>query len=409
MLQKAVQESHIRGYSLCKNGPKVTHLFFAYDNLLFCQARLAKLEVNQDILAMYEQASRQQINREKTTLFFSKADAEETKEEITNFLGVPEIKEYEKYLGLPTVMGRNKKASLNYIKEMVWSKLQRWKERLLSQAEREVLLKAVVQAIPTFAMSCFKLPARLCHDIEMLIQKFWWGESGDRRKIHWKNWETLRKHKSDGVLGFKDLVKFNEAMLAKQMWRLMSDRTSLFFRVFSAKFFPSRLVFDAKKSKGSYTWQSVQKARNVIEKGMLWRIRDRNQVPLFHDNWIPGKFPTKAVPSRIEALSEAKVSTMIDPKSKEWNVELLRNFIAPFLAHKILSISIYRTVQDDILVWPRSKCGSYMVRTGYQLLCELENSEGASSSNPAMEKAFWNCLWNLNPKQNENIMLACLL
>ena len=68
---------------------------------------------------MYEQALGQQINRGKTTLFFSKAVAEETKEEIINLLGVLEVNEYEKYLGLPAVVGRKKKASLNYIKERV--------------------------------------------------------------------------------------------------------------------------------------------------------------------------------------------------------------------------------------------------------------------------------------------------
>ena len=101
-------------------------------------------------------------------------------------LGVAEIKEYEKYLGLPAVVGRNKKASLNYIKDRVWGKLQGWKEKLLSQVGKEVLLKAVVQAIPTFAMSCFCLLVGLCEDIEMLIWKFWWRQRGDRRKIHWK-------------------------------------------------------------------------------------------------------------------------------------------------------------------------------------------------------------------------------
>ena len=78
-----------------------------------------------------------------------------------------------------------------------------------------MLLKAVVQAIPNFAMSCFMLPMGLCNDIEMLIQKFWWGERGGQRRIHWKNWETLCKPKSDGGMGFKDLAKFNIVMLAK--------------------------------------------------------------------------------------------------------------------------------------------------------------------------------------------------
>ena len=97
------------------------------------------------------------------------------KDLIKHLLGVLEIKEYEKYLGLPAVVGRNKRVSLNYIKDRVWEKLQGWKEKLLSQAGKEVLLKTVVQAIPTFAMSCFRLPIDLCQDIEMLIRKFWSG------------------------------------------------------------------------------------------------------------------------------------------------------------------------------------------------------------------------------------------
>ena len=105
---------------------------------------------------------------------------------MQNLLGVLEIKEYEKYLGLPAVVGRNKRASLNHIKDRVWGKLQDWKGKLLSQAGKEVLLKTVVQAIPTFAVSCFRLPVSLCQDIEMLVCRFWWDQRGDHRKIHWK-------------------------------------------------------------------------------------------------------------------------------------------------------------------------------------------------------------------------------
>ena len=137
-------------------------------------------------MGKYEQASSQKLNSNKTTLFFSQNVLGATKETLKNLLGVLEIKEYEKYLGLPTVVGKNKRASLNYIKDRVWGKLQGWKEKMLSQVGKEVLLKAVVQAIPTFAMSCFGFPISLSQDIEMLICKFWWGQRGDRRKIHWK-------------------------------------------------------------------------------------------------------------------------------------------------------------------------------------------------------------------------------
>lgn len=74
-------------------------------------------------------------------------------------------------------------------------------ERETTVTSKKVLLKAIVQAIPTFAMTCIKLPISLCHDIEMMICKFWWEQRGDRREIHWKKLGTLCKAKAVGWLG----------------------------------------------------------------------------------------------------------------------------------------------------------------------------------------------------------------
>ena len=63
--------------------------------------------------------------------------------------------------------------------------MQGWKERLLSQGGRKVLIKVVLQAMPTYTMGCFKLPKSLCKAIESLIQKFWWDYKGEAGKIHW--------------------------------------------------------------------------------------------------------------------------------------------------------------------------------------------------------------------------------
>ena len=124
LLEHVVERNHIEDVSLCKNGPKISHLFFVDDSLVFCRARVSDVEKIQEILGKYERASGQKINSDKTTLFFSNNTPCTTKEEIKNLLGVPKIKEYERYLGLPAVVGRKKKASLNYIKDKVWGKLQ---------------------------------------------------------------------------------------------------------------------------------------------------------------------------------------------------------------------------------------------------------------------------------------------
>ena len=100
----------------------------------------------------------------------------------------------------------------------MWKKLQGWEGKLLSQARREVFIKSVIQAIPSFAMGCFKIPIGLCNEIEVLIRKFWWGERGNRRKIHWLKWDEMTKSKMVGGMGFKDLAMYNDSLLVKHAW-----------------------------------------------------------------------------------------------------------------------------------------------------------------------------------------------
>ena len=88
---------------------------------------------------------------------------------------------------------------------------------MLSQAGREILVKVVIQAIPTYTMSCFKLPKGLINEIKALISKFWWGYRGDQRKIHWIAWDKMCKPKGEGGMGFRELGKFNDSLLAKKI------------------------------------------------------------------------------------------------------------------------------------------------------------------------------------------------
>ena len=150
----------------------------------------------------------------------------------------------------------------------MWRKLQGWKAKLLSQAGKEVLLKAVIQVIPTYTMGCFKLPLGLYNEIEALIKKFWWEQRGDCRKIHWIKWEEMTKSKTIGGMGFRDLSMFNDSLLAKQAWRLLHNKTSLFYKVFKGRFFLNSTIMEAADTRmGSYAWKSILRGRNIIQRG----------------------------------------------------------------------------------------------------------------------------------------------
>ena len=69
-------------------------------------------------------------------------------------------------------MGRNKKNTFKEVKTKLAKKLASWKEKLLSKAGKEVLIKAVAQAIPTYTMSCFKIPDSLCDEMTSIIRNF---------------------------------------------------------------------------------------------------------------------------------------------------------------------------------------------------------------------------------------------
>jgi len=247
LILKATSEGSIHGLALSRRSPKLIHLLFADDRLLFYRSNRYECQKVLDLLASYESMFGQQINRGKTSIFFSKSTTPAMRIEIKEALGVPEILQYDKYLGMPSLVGKHKKASFYYIKERVWRKLQGWEESLLSQAGREVLIKAVVQAIPTYAMCCFKLPLGLCHEIEKLIRGFWWRQRGDRRKIHWIKWEEMCEPKSEGGMNFNELSLFNDALLAKQMWRLLHITHSLFYKVFKFKFFQTVLLWKLRR------------------------------------------------------------------------------------------------------------------------------------------------------------------
>jgi hypothetical protein len=117
-------------------------------------------------------------------LFFSRNTSLARRQEILTLSGLTETTRFDTYLGLLVLVGISIMQSFNGIIDRIWKRLNNWKVKFLSQAGKEIFLKAVVQAISTFSMSVFLLPVTLCKDLNHMMQKFWWGHMANDSKIH---------------------------------------------------------------------------------------------------------------------------------------------------------------------------------------------------------------------------------
>ena len=127
-----------------------------------------------------------------------------------------------------------------------------------------------------------------------MCAKFWWGQVGNERKIHWKRWKKLTLSKREVGMGFRDLRAFNLAMLTKQGWRLLHDNNSLVFQCLKARYFSRTSLFADKESPNcSFVWKSIMATFPILKFGCCWRVGNGHSIQILGDKWIPN-YPTNA-------------------------------------------------------------------------------------------------------------------
>lgn len=172
LIKRAVDLGFLDGIQISANGPKLTHLLFADDTLVFLKAITDNCRNMSNLLKAYWRASGQQVILQKSAVYFSVNIPMKMAQELNTNLEMPVVKDPGVYLGVPTVWGRSKRDILVYIKDQVLAKIMRWKQQFISQASREVRIKAVAQAVPMYSMNVFRLLDRLYREIDAALVKF---------------------------------------------------------------------------------------------------------------------------------------------------------------------------------------------------------------------------------------------
>lgn len=187
LLNKAETYSKIWEIKVSRSSPTINHLFFVDDNIIFCRATSNEWLDIQKVLKTYEKTVGQGINRQKSRVLFSSNTSVAAKTSILSISGVSACYNSKKYLRLPLMVGWNRCRIFETIKDWVWSHIRNWKNSFLTQARKEVLLKVVIQAIPTNTISMFTLSRKICKDVVSSMSKFWLSSSNKASGVHWKN------------------------------------------------------------------------------------------------------------------------------------------------------------------------------------------------------------------------------
>ncbi|KAL0410572.1 UNVERIFIED_CONTAM: hypothetical protein Slati_3646900 [Sesamum latifolium] len=355
-----VKHAIFQMYPYKSSGPDgMSPIFFQkYWHIVGPEATSEALHCVGRVLKLFEKASGLTVNLEKSSVAFSR--------NISNAHG----------LALANILG-----------------VQSWRCKNLSQAGKVVLLKTVVQSIPVYAMSCFQVPLSTCGELKGLMADFLWHNKGGRR-IHWLAWNKLCAKKVEGGLGFRKMSAFNQVMLAKQLWRLISKPNNLLSRIWKQRYFPTSDIFEARVAAGcSFTWRSILATRNLIASGSRWKIGSGQQIRVWLDRWIPRPISFRVITAPNTLGLQATVSELIDERG-DWDVTLIRKIFRIEDVDVILNIPV-AVGSSDLLRWHFKNHGSYSVRSGYNLMLKgavsgiLQDCSGSSSSKPAR----WNFVW----------------
>ncbi|XP_019197216.1 PREDICTED: uncharacterized protein LOC109191100 [Ipomoea nil] len=136
-------------------------------------------------LLVVEGASGQLVNYDKSLICFSSNTDNERRNTVVDSLGIRQGDTAGKYLGLPSLVGKNKKAVLG--------------------------------------------------EIEVILNQYWWtGKVAGSAGIRWRAWGAMCAPKAKGELGYRTMLETNLALLGKQTWRLLTRPDSLVARVFKS-------------------------------------------------------------------------------------------------------------------------------------------------------------------------------
>nr|XP_009762742.1 PREDICTED: uncharacterized protein LOC104214731 [Nicotiana sylvestris] len=204
MLKRAQTNNWIRGFKVnCRadSNMRISHLQYADDTLVFCEADREQLKVLRVIFILFEATSGLRINWYKSFIYPVNEVME--LQSLAGILGGNVGEMPTVYLGMPFGAKSKSKGIWNGVLEKCEKKLANWKNHDLSMGGRLTLINSVLDVLPTYMMSLFPIPVNVVKRIDALRRNFLWEGNSEKKKFHLVNWSSVTTSKKAGRLGIK--------------------------------------------------------------------------------------------------------------------------------------------------------------------------------------------------------------
>ncbi|XP_071688191.1 uncharacterized protein [Rutidosis leptorrhynchoides] len=296
MIKQALQVNLIKGIEVGKDRVIISHLQYADDTTIFGEWNRKNISNVFKVLKCFEIFSGLKVNVSKSCLFGVGVSSNMVEAMASRFRCQVGVFPFM-YLGLPIgCKMKNIKEWEPYI-DKFHKRLDSWKAKLMSFGGRLTLIKSVLSSLPLYDFSLFRAPSSVINKLEGLRRLFFWGGSGESKKLSWVKWEDVLCPFEGGGLNIGSLRAKNLALLAKWWWRFLNDKHSLWSKTISSLYGRDGGLGNHSSigsGKGAI-WKNISKARIIVDNldihftnSFVKVVCKGDECLFWHDKWLDG-------------------------------------------------------------------------------------------------------------------------